>query len=289
MRDLKIQERYTNRTSVTDRYLVEVSRHDILGADAEYEIAVKASEGDQEAIEKLITSNLRFVVSVAKQYASQAEMLDELIAQGNIGLIDAAKTFDPSRGFKFISYAVWHIRKEILKYLNEIHRTVKVPLNITTDNNRVKRVESDLVHLLDREPTVEEIVEEMEKRGWEITPEKVKLGRRVTEKIMPFELGLSDGETMWSPSDWVSSGSTASEFVEAQDTSNLIDLAMEGVSYVERDIILRYHGIRTGIPESFSSISHSYEKSSEWARQRYKKAMRRIQTRARREKLHVNL
>lgn len=289
MRDLKIQERYTNRTSITDRYLVEVGRHDVLGADEEYQIAVKASNGDREAIEKLITSNLRFVVSVAKQYASQAEMLDELIAQGNIGLIDAAKTFDPSRGFKFISYAVWHIRKEILKYLNEIHRTVKVPLNITTDLNRAKKVESDLMNRLDREPTVEEIVEEMEKRGWEITPEKIKMGRRVTEKIMPFELGPSDGETTWSPSDWVSSGSTATELVESSDTDSLISIALNGLGMIEKDIILRYHGVKNGIPESFSTISESYGRTSEWARGRYKKAMRRIQTRARREKLHINL
>ena len=197
MRDLKILTTYTNRTSVTDRYFAEIDRHKILKADEEYEIAVKASAGDSRAIEKLVTSNLRFVVSVAKQYVSQAEMMDELIAQGNIGLIEAAKTFDPTRGFKFISYAVWHIRKEILSYLNDIHRTVKVPRNITMDANRTKRVESDLTCLLDREPTVEEIVEEMEKRGWEITPEKVKNGRRATEKIVPFELGPSDDEFTW--------------------------------------------------------------------------------------------
>lgn len=289
MRDLKIQERYTNRTSITDRYLTEVGRHDVLGADEEYRVAVKARNGDREAIEKLITANLRFVVSVAKQYAGQAEMLDELIAQGNIGLIDAAKTFDPSRGFKFISYAVWHIRKEILKYLNEIHRTVKVPLNITTDLNRAKKVESDLINRLDREPTVEEIVEEMEKRGWEITPEKIKMGRRVTEKIVPFEVGPSDGETNWSPSDWISSGNSATELVESNDTDNLISIALDGLASVEKDIILRYHGVKNGIPESFSSISQSYGRSAEWARGRYKKAMRRIQTRVRREKLHVNL
>lgn len=290
MRTLKIQrDLITNRNRVIERYLTEVGKHRPLGAEEEYQVAVKAKKGDPEAMELLITANLRFVISVAKQYAREPELLDELIAQGNIGLIDAAKEFDPSRGFKFISYAVWHIRKEILKYLNDTRRTVRLPTNVTRDLSLAQKAESELMNRLDREVTIEEIVEELAQKGESISSERIRAGRVASEKSIPFESTGKDSEESFSPSDWMSSDSKATELVESSDLICLVNLALGAVSSVDRDIILRHHGVETGNPETFQSIGDSYVRSQEWARQRYNKAIRKIQKYAKQANLIQNV
>jgi RNA polymerase primary sigma factor len=134
MRDFKILVRYANPTESLSRYFTEISKEEILTPEKEAELAFLAKEGDEKAKDKLIKSNLRFVVSVAKAYANNNIPLEDLISEGNKGLIEASDLFDPSTGFKFISYAVWHIRKYIFLYINNLSRSVRIPTNVTNGN-----------------------------------------------------------------------------------------------------------------------------------------------------------
>jgi RNA polymerase primary sigma factor len=160
VRQLKITpDRLTNRTDNISRYFTDVSGRPMLGPEEEFSIGLRAQEGDEEAIEMLISSNLRFVVSVAKQYAGTGILLEDLICQGNIGLCDAARMFDPTRGFKFISFAVWHIRKEILAYLNSDHRTVRIPQNVLNDLTKIRRADETILQEQGRYGTADEFEE----------------------------------------------------------------------------------------------------------------------------------
>ncbi|HXC07259.1 MAG TPA: sigma-70 family RNA polymerase sigma factor, partial [Bacteroidia bacterium] len=161
MRQLKISKSITSRDSITlDKYLNDISKHGLISAEEEVILTVKIREGDQEALEKLTTANLRFVVSVAKQYQNQGLTLGDLISEGNLGLIKAARRFDETRGFKFISYAVWWIRQAITQALAEQSRVIRLPLNKIGDMNRIKKAHSRLEQTLEREASSEEIAEE---------------------------------------------------------------------------------------------------------------------------------
>src|ERR1700750_2480579 len=158
MRQLKISKQITNRESQSlDKYLQEIGKVDLLTPDEEVELAKRIKEGDQIALEKLTKANLRFVVSVAKQYQNQGLSLGDLINEGNLGLIKAAQRFDETRGFKFISYAVWWIRQSILQALAEQSRIVRLPLNKVGLTNRISKAYSQLEQEFEREPTPEEL------------------------------------------------------------------------------------------------------------------------------------
>src|SRR5213083_2947742 len=160
MRQLKISKQITNRESQSlDKYLQEIGKVDLITADEEVELAQKIKDGDQRALEKLTRANLRFVVSVAKQYQNQGLSLPDLINEGNLGLIKAARRFDETRGFKFISYAVWWIRQSILQALAEQSRIVRLPLNQVGALNKISKSYSKLEQDLEREPTPEELAE----------------------------------------------------------------------------------------------------------------------------------
>src|ERR1044072_7246963 len=160
MRQLKISKQVTNReTASLDKYLQEIGKVDLITADEEVELARKIRAGDQAALEKLTKSNLRFVVSVAKQYQNQGLSLPDLINEGNLGLIKAAKRFDETRGFKFISYAVWWIRQSIMQSLAEQSRIVRLPLNRVSGLNKILKTFSVLEQKYQREPTTEELAD----------------------------------------------------------------------------------------------------------------------------------
>src|ERR671913_1324195 len=160
MRQLKISKQITNRESQSlDKYLQEIGRVDLITAEVEVELAKRIREGDQVALEKLTKANLRFVVSVAKQYQNNGLTLGDLINEGNLGLIKAAKRFDETRGFKFISYAVWWIRQSILQALAEQSRIVRLPLNKVGLTNRIQKAFSQLEQQFEREPSAEELAE----------------------------------------------------------------------------------------------------------------------------------
>src|SRR5690242_172453 len=160
MRQLKIAKQVTNRdTASLDKYLTEIGKVELINAEQEVELAKKIKEGDQRAMEKLVKANLRFVVSVAKQYQNQGLTLPDLINEGNLGLIKAAQRFDETRGFKFISYAVWWIRQSILQALAEQARIVRLPLNKIGSINKINKAFTQLEQEFQREPMPEEIAE----------------------------------------------------------------------------------------------------------------------------------
>src|SRR5712675_2492679 len=181
MRQLKISKQITNRESQSlDKYLQEIGKVDLLTPDEEVELAKRIKEGDQIALEKLTKANLRFVVSVAKQYQNQGLSLGDLINEGNLGLIKAAQRFDETRGFKFISYAVWWIRQSILQALAEQSRIVRLPLNRVGLTNRIHKAFSLLEQQFEREPTAEELAEVLEMDIEEVTATLSINGRHVS-------------------------------------------------------------------------------------------------------------
>lgn len=193
MRQLKISKQITNRESQSlDKYLLEISRIELLTADAEVELAKKIGSGDQIALEKLTKANLRFVVSVSKQYQNQGLTLGDLINEGNLGLIKAAQRFDVTRGFKFISYAVWWIRQSILQALAEHARIVRLPLNRVGSLSKLARVFSLLEQKYEREPSPEELAEILEIAVEEVR-ETMSISHRHVSVDSPFIVGEEKG------------------------------------------------------------------------------------------------
>jgi RNA polymerase primary sigma factor len=283
MRQLKIEERYTQRNDLVMRYFVDVEKEKMLSPNEEYAIAVRAANGDEEAIEKLVRANLRFVISVAKQYTVNPEMLNDLIAQGNIGLIDAAKSFDPSRGFKFISYAVWHVRKEIMLYLNNLKRTIRIPTNITQDINRIRKASSVLESKLGREPVASEISEQIEKMFLKPLDES-RIAAILGYSSPISALESSSHEDGLAPIDWLDGDIGEFDEVDRVGIGILDQLLSNHLSWVEKDIVTRYHGIGYAGDETFISIARRHGKSAEWARQVYTKAIRRLRARVQRNR-----
>src|SRR6056297_2908458 len=174
MRQLKITKQITTRDSKSlEKYFQEISKIDLITADEEVELAIKIREGDRDALDKLVSANLRFVVSAAKQYQGNGLRLSDLINEGNIGLVKAAKRFDETRGFKFISYAVWWIRQSILQAMSEQSRIVRLPLNKISEINKIRKVYSSLEQTYQRTPSAVEIARELD-----MSPANVKLAMR---------------------------------------------------------------------------------------------------------------
>lgn len=192
MRQLKITKQVTNRETLSlDKYLHEIGKVDLLSPDKEVELAKKIRKGDREAFEQLIKSNLRFVVSVAKQYQNQGLSLPDLINEGNLGLIKAAQRFDETRGFKFISYAVWWIRQSILQSLAEQARIVRLPLNKIGSINKINKTFNLLEQEFQREPTVKEISEMLE-----LTPEVIEESMKASGHHLSMDAPLRDDEAV---------------------------------------------------------------------------------------------
>src|SRR6188508_207084 len=190
MRQLKITKQVTNReTASLDKYLQEIGKVDLITADEEVELAQRIKAGDQRALEKLTKANLRFVVSVAKQYQNQGLTLPDLINEGNLGLIKAAQRFDETRGFKFISYAVWWIRQSILQSLAEQARIVRLPLNKVGLTNRIQKTYSQLEQEYEREPSAEEVAEAL---GMDI--EEVTASMNISSRHVSMDSPMSEGE-----------------------------------------------------------------------------------------------
>src|SRR5580698_6611396 len=190
MRQLKITKSITNRESASlDKYLQEIGREELINAEEEVTLAKKIQEGDERSLEKLTRANLRFVVSVAKQYQNQGLSLPDLINEGNLGLIKAAKRFDETRGFKFISYAVWWIRQSILQALAEQSRIVRLPLNKVGLTNRIQKAYSQLEQEFEREPSAEELAEMLE-----LDIEEVSSTLGIAARHVSMDTPLSEGE-----------------------------------------------------------------------------------------------
>jgi RNA polymerase primary sigma factor len=283
LRQLKITpDRITNRTDNISRYFTDVSSRPILSAEEEFSIGLEAQAGDEKAIERLISSNLRFVVSVAKQYASTGVLLEDMICQGNIGLCDAARMFDPTRGFKFISFAVWHIRKEILLYLNSNQRTVRIPQNILTDLIKIRKADETILQEEGRYGTTEELQEAISNMGKDFTIDHIKRITGADTRSVSLE---SDNPDEYSgPIDWLSSGSTATQYTDESDMSEIVKLALSRLTNIQKDIVIRRLGINGGEIETFSTIASRYERTPEWARALYTRSIKIMQVRLRSSK-----
>lgn len=263
MRQLKIQPNITTREGVSlERYLNEISREPLISADEEVELARKIRHGDEKALERLVGANLRFVVSVAKQYQGQGMGLVDLINEGNLGLLTAARKFDETRGFKFISYAVWWIRQGILQALAENGRMVRLPLNQINSANKVNRFYNQFVQCNERRPSIEEIAEALS-----LPPNKVRSALRNYKRHVSVDAPLSDDEDECLLDLLTSRESTDADSTAITDSlAREVDRAIDRLPTRERQIITMFFGINT--PErSLEEIATTLHLSRERVRQ----------------------
>lgn len=273
MRQLKITKQVTNReTASLDKYLQEIGRVDLITADEEVALAQRIKQGDREALEKLTKSNLRFVVSVSKQYQNQGLSLPDLINEGNLGLIKAAQRFDETRGFKFISYAVWWIRQSILQALAEQSRIVRLPLNKIGSINKINKAYARLEQEFEREPNVTEIAELLDITEAEVKDSMRNSGRHIS---MDAPLVQDEDNNMYDvlKSDEVATPETALLY---ESLRKEIDRAMSTLSQKEADILRLYFGLNGSHPMTLEEIGEKFQLTRERVRQIREKAIRRL-------------
>ena len=274
MRQLKITTRITNReTQSLDKYLSEIAKISLITAEEEVNLAQRIRQGDQIALEKLVNANLRFVVSVAKQYHQVGMTLSDLINEGNLGLIKAATRFDETRGFKFISYAVWWIRQCILQALAEQSRIVRLPMNRIGSLNKINQSFSELEQKHQREPTNEELGEVMD-----LTPENIGniLTHRGRNLSMDAPMG-NDGDA-GNLMDVMPDGDSVSPDANLMQTSLVdeIKLALSTLSERESQVLSMYYGLSGGHALSLHDISTEFNLTPERVRQIKEKATRKL-------------
>jgi RNA polymerase primary sigma factor len=274
MRQLKISKQITNRESESlDRYLQEIGKVDLLDPDEEVTLAQKIKEGDPLALEKLTKANLRFVVSVAKQYQNQGLTLGDLINEGNLGLIKAAQRFDETRGFKFISYAVWWIRQSILQALAEQSRIVRLPLNRVGSLNKISKTFTDLEQRFEREPSPDELAEVLNIDTSEVVDTLKNAGRHVSvDAPMASEeegsklLDLLINKNEVTPDNQLIKDSLCKE----------VSRALSTLSPRECDVLKLYFGLNGSHPLTLEEIGERFELTRERVRQIKEKAIRRL-------------
>lgn len=272
MRQLKITKSITNRESASlDKYLQEIGKEELISVEEEVELAQRIRKGDQEALEKLTKANLRFVVSVAKQYQNQGLSLPDLINEGNLGLIKAAEKFDETRGFKFISYAVWWIRQSILQALAEQSRIVRLPLNQVGSLNKINKAFARFEQEHERTPSAEELAIELE-----LPKEKVTDTLRVAGRHISVDAPFADGEDNSLLDVLVNPDSpNADRGLINESLATEVDRALETLTERERDIIKYFFGI--GCPEmTLEEIGEKFDLTRERVRQIKEKAIRRL-------------
>ncbi|MDR2126736.1 MAG: RNA polymerase sigma factor RpoD/SigA [Prevotellaceae bacterium] len=272
MRQLKITKSITNRESASlDKYLQEIGREDLITVEQEVELAQRIRKGDQTALERLTRANLRFVVSVAKQYQNQGLSLPDLINEGNLGLIKAAEKFDETRGFKFISYAVWWIRQSILQALAEQSRIVRLPLNQVGSLNKINKALAKFEQEHERNPSAEELAEILE-----IPTDKVSDTMRVSGRHVSVDAPFVDGEDNSLLDVLVNNDSPNADVgLLRESLASEIDRALATLTERERDIIKYFFGI--GTPElTLEEIGDKFDLTRERVRQIKEKAIRRL-------------
>jgi len=273
MRQLKITKQVTNReTASLDKYLQEIGKVDLITADEEVELAQKIKAGDQAALEKLTKANLRFVVSVAKQYQNQGLTLPDLINEGNLGLIKAAQRFDETRGFKFISYAVWWIRQSILQALAEQSRIVRLPLNKIGSINKINKMYALLEQSNERPPTAEEIAKELD-----MTVNDVKESMKNSGRHLSMDAPLVEGEDS-NLYDVLRSGESPNPDRELIQESlrTEIERSLETLTPREADVVRLYFGLGDQHPMTLEEIGETFDLTRERVRQIKEKAILRL-------------
>ena len=283
---MKIVKHFTNRESQSlDKYLQEIGKVDLLTAEQEIDLAIKIKKGEQSALELLTKANLRFVVSVAKQYQNQGLSLGDLINEGNLGLIKAAKRFDETRGFKFISYAVWWIRQSILQALAEQARIVRLPLNRVGTLNKIGKAYSNLEQEFEREPNASELATELDMDIGEIS-DALKISGRHVSMDAPFTQGeenslldIIQNDTQPTPDFTLMTESLKAE----------IERALASLSEREAEVIKLYFGLNKEHSLTLEEIGERFNLTRERVRQIKEKAIRRLRHASRSKSLRAYL
>ncbi|WP_349315097.1 RNA polymerase sigma factor RpoD/SigA [Chitinophaga sp. MM2321] len=279
MRQLKITKSITNRESQSlEKYLQEIGKVDLITPEEEVNLAIRIKQGDQRALEKLTKANLRFVVSVAKQYQNQGLSLSDLINEGNLGLIKAAQRFDETRGFKFISYAVWWIRQSILQALAEQSRIVRLPLNKVGLSNKISKAYSQLEQEFEREPSPDELATILE-----INTDEVEATLGVAARHVSMDAPFIDGEDN-SLLDVLANPNAVSADEELDHHDSLrreIERSLSTLTDRQKDVIMLYFGIAVEHPMSLEDIGEKFGLTRERVRQIKDKAITKLRTTSR--------
>lgn len=275
MRQLKISKQVTNREVASlDKYLQEISRVDMVSPEEEVELAKRIKQGDKEALDRLTKANLRFVISVSKQYQNQGLSLPDLINEGNMGLIKAAERFDETRGFKFISYAVWWIRQSILQALAEQARIVRLPLNKVGNINRINRAFSELEQKYERPPTAEELAEYLDFSINDVRQTLKNSGRHISMDAQLIEgddsssnlYDLLPNDSLPAPNDTLAKESLRKD----------IERSLSTLTTREGDVVKMFYGLNGKMPLSLDEIGERFDLTRERVRQIKEKAIRRL-------------
>ncbi len=275
MRQLKIVKQVTNReTASLDKYLQEIGRVDLISADEEVELARRIKQGDKAALERLTKANLRFVVSVSKQYQNQGLSLPDLINEGNVGLIKAAERFDETRGFKFISYAVWWIRQSILQALAEQARIVRLPLNKIGTINKINKAFSELEQQLERTPSAQELADFLECSVEDVRQSLANNGRHVSMDA-PLIESEENSSSMYDvlPNDAMPSPELE---LTRESLKHDIERSLNSLSGREGDVVRLYYGLDGKHPLTLEEIGAIFDLTRERVRQIKEKAIRRL-------------
>ena len=274
MRQLKIENKITNRESVSlDRYLSDISKLSLLAPDDEADLAARIRDGDQEALNTLTTANLRFVVSVAKQYQNQGLSLSDLINEGNVGLIKAARRFDETKGFKFISYAVWWIRQSILQAIVEYSRIVRLPVNKVTTYNKLKQAYASFIQEYERKPSNDELGEIMD-----MTPSQVRSIMAIGNKHVSFDAPVSNEDSDATMIDFYldknykhTDDNLSNESIRIDVDTNLSVLSPR-----EKEILKSYYGLNGTTEMNLEEIGEMFNLTRERVRQIKERSLRRL-------------
>ena len=286
MRQLKITKSITNRESQSlDKYLQEIGREELITAEMEVELAQKIKQGDQVALEKFTKANLRFVVSVAKQYQNQGLTLPDLINEGNLGLIKAAQRFDETRGFKFISYAVWWIRQSILQALAEQSRIVRLPLNQVGSLNKINKAFSKLEQEFERPPSSDELASALD-----LTEEKVKDTMKVSGRHVSVDAPFVDGEDNSLLDVMVNNDSPKADLeLMRESLQREIERSLATLRDREKDVVMLFFGIGKQHGLTLEEIGSKFDLTRERVRQIKEKAIRRLRHNSRSKLLKAYL
>jgi RNA polymerase primary sigma factor len=274
MRQLKITKSITNRESQSlEKYLQEIGKVELITPEEEVKLATLIKQGDQRALDRLTKANLRFVVSVAKQYQNQGMSLPDLINEGNLGLIKAAQRFDETRGFKFISYAVWWIRQSILQALAEQSRIVRLPLNKVGLTNRIQKAYSLLEQQFEREPSAEELAEVLE-----MDIEEISATLGINSRHVSMDSPLSEGEenTLIDVLENANADKTDGELVHNQSLKLEIDRSLKALTERQKEVICFFFGIGVDHPMSLEDIGERFSLTRERVRQIKDKAITKL-------------
>ncbi|HET6253237.1 MAG TPA: RNA polymerase sigma factor RpoD/SigA [Puia sp.] len=287
MRQLKITKSITNRESQSlEKYLQEIGKVELISPEEEVKLAIRIKQGDQKALDKLTKANLRFVVSVAKQYQNQGLSLPDLINEGNLGLIKAAQRFDETRGFKFISYAVWWIRQSILQALAEQSRIVRLPLNKVGLTNRIQKAYSQLEQEFEREPSAEELAEVLE-----LDIEEVSSSLGIAARHVSMDTPLSEGEdnTLIDVLENPNAERAETNIEHKESLKQEIDRSLRTLTERQKEVICFFFGIGVDHPMSLEDIGERFNLTRERVRQIKDKAITKLRSNSRSKMLRSYL